>query len=354
MAFRNPFAQGPSQPTFRNPFTEDSISSIRQRQILTPQFEVDDYQPPQRDYEPSQADQYYKGYPDILNQNTPHLDAWKNYLQETPKMEDYKPGVMTRIAAALSGASAGMRDPSSGVKVANEINTGKYRNAIQDYATRGAGMKDLASMEDTDKNERVKALMAARTYGLDYQKYLADREHKEATAASGARSAEGGYMRGEAAKTDAATRAATTGGRWSDQEGGGAMWQTPSGATRTIPGKSVASGQLGVSRGNLGVSQGNLDVNRQNNALGQARFGWEIAGSPGKAPTGSPASPTAQRTAKEMAYDEFATMDKLKHLMTDDSGFWAPRADLTPAEREMIRKATELRVGEIVRGGGYR
>ena len=187
MPYKNPFAQvGPSQPSFRNPFTSDSISSIRQRNILTPSFQADDYQPPQDDGQ-SESDKYYRGYQDILNQPTPNLDNWKNYLQQTPQMEDYKPSGWTRFAAALSGGAAGMRDPAAGVKVANNANMTRYRNAIQDYATRGAGLKDLASMEDTDKNERVKALQLARTYGLDYQKYLADKQLKESQAASGAR-----------------------------------------------------------------------------------------------------------------------------------------------------------------------
>jgi len=268
-------------------------------------------------------------------------------------MEDYKPGVMTRIAAALSGASAGMRDPSSGVKVANEINTGKYRNAIQDYATRGAGMKDLASMEDTDKNERVKALMAAREHGLKYQQFLADKANKEATAASGAMSARGGLLRGEAAVTDAATRQGTAGGQWVPQEDGSMQWITPTGAPRSVSGKSVQSGQLGVSRTNAATGQGQLGVSQANSDREGARFGWEIAGSPGKAPTGTNLGPNAQRTAKELAYDEFATMPKLKGLMTNASGYWAPRPDLTPQEQAVIDNAVRLRTGEILRGGGY-
>ena len=148
--------------------------------------------------------------------------------------------------------------------------------------------------------------------------------------------AKGGYMRGQAAVTEAATRAATAGGRWSDQEDGGAVWQTPSGATTRIPGKSIASGHLGVSPEISATGQGQLDVGRQNSALGQARFSWDVAGQPGARKTGSVPSPNAQKTAKEMALDQLATMPKLKGYLTNANGYWEQRTDLTPIEKQTL------------------
>lgn len=120
-----------------------------------------------------------RGYDDEimgLMKPSPGLLAYKEYLNTTPKREDYAPSGWTRAAAGLSGLSAGMRDAGQGIKVAQGINESGYRNALQDFATRGSGLKETADIEQDDRANQVKVLQQARAMGLDYDKLQFERD----------------------------------------------------------------------------------------------------------------------------------------------------------------------------------
>lgn len=102
---------------------------------------------------------------------TPALDEYRSFLQNSPNSEDYKPNWMTRIAAGLSGAAAGFRNPGEGVKVAQDINRSKYDYALKDYYSKAAPLKEAAGIEREGMQDRVKALLEGRKTQMDYLDY---------------------------------------------------------------------------------------------------------------------------------------------------------------------------------------
>ncbi len=142
-----------------------------------------------------------RGYDDeimSLMQPSPGLLAYKEYLSTTPNREDYKPSGWNRAAAAMGGFSAGLKDAGQGIHVAQTMNETPYRNALEDFATRGHGLKETAGIEQDDRANQVKVLQQARAMGLDYDKLMLEEKKFGVTSKQGQEKIDIDRMRAEA------------------------------------------------------------------------------------------------------------------------------------------------------------
>lgn len=96
-------------------------------------------------------------------------EALMEYIASQPKREDYQLGKWGKVGAALTAAAAGFNNPTEGVRLGTELRDRPYTNAMQDYATKGSGLKLAADLESD-------------LYGkdLDYQKMFHDWQDKAA------------------------------------------------------------------------------------------------------------------------------------------------------------------------------
>jgi len=102
---------------------------------------------------------------------TPALDTYRNYLNQSPQAEDYRPGKWDRLAAGLGGIAAGLRNPAEGIKVAQGMNRSKYDTALRDYYAQAAPLKEAAGIERESQQDRMKTLIDAQKQRQDYLNY---------------------------------------------------------------------------------------------------------------------------------------------------------------------------------------
>lgn len=138
-------------PQDPNPEYADSSANM----FHVPRITMGDYQ------QSSPQDDFLSGLSKYANQPSPSMDAYREYLKKTPDMNDYKPNWMTRIAAGLSGAAAGYRDPAKGIETAMKINRSGYDSALADYATHGKTLGEAAKLESDDQDNILKYYMQA-------------------------------------------------------------------------------------------------------------------------------------------------------------------------------------------------
>jgi hypothetical protein len=99
-------------------------------------------------------------YNGLANQaNGPAMSAYMQYLQTgAPKEENYKPSKMRRLAAALSGAAVGFRDPAGGIAAAQSINNIPYEQELRKHDTREKQLRAAAGIEENLMQHRINAL----------------------------------------------------------------------------------------------------------------------------------------------------------------------------------------------------
>ena len=100
--------------------------------------------------------------------------AYRAHLDRMPNREDYQPGIMGRIGAALAGGAAGWKDPMEGVKVGKTLHDMKYNNAIDNYSMQGAGLKEAADLENQDMDNKMKYINDYRTRAIAQAKQADD------------------------------------------------------------------------------------------------------------------------------------------------------------------------------------
>lgn len=179
---RPPVQERPS-PTFDTGFISPSGGRDMMNRIRTPL---------------SSDEQYQDEFSRLYGQPGPAIQAYRQHLDALPNREDHKPGWMTRIASALSGMSAGYRDPGEGIRVAQDLNSSGYNSALQDYANKGAGLRERAGMEQEELEARIKALHNARAMGLKYDEFELKRLEAERRHGVNQQNADTQRMRAEA------------------------------------------------------------------------------------------------------------------------------------------------------------
>lgn len=137
-----------------------------------------DYAPKQ----PSQSEQYMSGMRDLYGSH-PALDQYSQYLKQAPRPEDYQPSKWERLAAGLSGMSAGFRDPAKGVATALSLNRSRYTTAMEDYQNMAKPMAEAANLERLGISDKAKFMMDVND--LNYkQQQLQRQQHVDQETAN--------------------------------------------------------------------------------------------------------------------------------------------------------------------------
>lgn len=108
----------------------------------------------------------------------------REVLGGAPLRENYQPGKLTRLAAGLSGMSAGYKDAGKGITTAMGVNETPWRNAYDDYTSGVERLGKGAALEGDEGDYRVKQMMLARSMGLDAAKLEQQRNYQTQTAAT--------------------------------------------------------------------------------------------------------------------------------------------------------------------------
>jgi hypothetical protein len=108
--------------------------------------------------------------------SSPLMNQYMQYLAGYPRPEQYQPGKLDRLTAALSGFSAGWRDPGAGVGIARNILERPYEQAKELYELRGKGLGQAAQLEATQawRDEQIQV----RREAIERQRQ-ADRERED-------------------------------------------------------------------------------------------------------------------------------------------------------------------------------
>lgn len=207
----------------------------------------------------SDASMFYDEIRRVQNENSPGLSAYRAALQNVPQSQDYRPSGWTRVAAGLSGLSAGLKDAGRGIQVAQDLNRSDYANAMEEYSSRLGTLQEQAKLEEADKRSRLEAIYKAGDLGMNYLKYLQSVKHEQAQDAASTRSADARVMSAEAAKEAAAKKTYD----YQPVVGGYvAINRNDPNDRIPIQAQTLQEAQLKVAQGNLDVARGNLAVNQ--------------------------------------------------------------------------------------------
>lgn len=87
--------------------------------------------------------------------NRPQRTELESLIKNEPKREDYQPNKMTRLGAILGGISAGFKDPTKGVELAQSMRDRPYSEAMDAYERRMKNVSALAGLEGQDLNNTI-------------------------------------------------------------------------------------------------------------------------------------------------------------------------------------------------------
>lgn len=308
----------------RNPF-----ETIRLRNILggtpppRPTFEGGGIMPRRNPIQEPQSDaeRYFDEMDRIQNTVGPGIQRYREALNQVPNRADYKPGVFTRIAAALSGFGAGVRDPGAGIAVARSINEQPFHNAMTDYSDRLDTLKAGADIEQEETNSKLKYLQQARALGLKYDEYELKRLETEARMRNESVNAGSNRMRAEAyAKAQGRPRH-----QYRDTEQGILEINEDTGEQRIIPANTIAAGQLGVNRKNAATNAANSanSVRRTNiyerSEADASRRGWTGLSIRNRQAQNTGLTPTQQRGASIAALREMMNDEAFRDFIEIDA-----------------------------------
>jgi hypothetical protein len=202
--------------------------------------------------------------------------AYREHIGMMPKQEDYAPSRGRRLGGALAAAAAAYKNPQAGAAIGEQIVGAPYRNAVESWQMKGAGLKEQADIESQDVKSQIEYIkriqeqqQKQREYDLNVRKVDIDEE--QANTNRQYRQAQIEDMKDNGWKED------------HDPQGNLILYH-PDGRMRnmgpTIAGRQQADRERGTdatvynaqtSRGQLGVAQGNLGMRGQefNYKMGQ-------------------------------------------------------------------------------------
>lgn len=94
---------------------------------------------------------------------TPVSDEYEQELSDVPRREDYKPNLMSKIAAGLVGGAEGMsRGAGAGVQAGQEVMNRGYVNALREHGARVGALKERAGLEGARGSRRLDLLKERR------------------------------------------------------------------------------------------------------------------------------------------------------------------------------------------------
>jgi len=195
-------------------------------------------------------------------------NAYREHIGKMPTQEQYAPSQTRRIGGALAAAAGAFNDPRAGAAIGEQIIGAPYRNALESWQMKGAGLKEQADIESQDVKSQI-----------EYIKRIQEQQQQERQERRDIRRLDIDEMR---ARTDQTYRQAmidnmATQG-WQSMVGadGNRILYKPGEPTQNLGpdiagrtaanaerGTNIRAGQLGVAQGNLGVAQANLGMRGQ-------------------------------------------------------------------------------------------
>lgn len=95
--------------------------------------------------------------------------AYREHLNKLPTQQEYAPSNLRRFGGALAAAAGSFNDLKSGLAVGEKIIDAPYRTALEDWQTKGAGLKAQADIEQDDVKGQI-----------EYIKMIRDQQRNEA------------------------------------------------------------------------------------------------------------------------------------------------------------------------------
>lgn len=310
----------------------------------------------QPDEPQDEGSRYYDEMTRLQDTMGPGLKAYKEYLTQLPQREDYKPSVWTRVAAGLSGMSAGFRNPAEGIKTAQDLNMSNYRNAMIDYANKGKGLAEQANMEQDELDSKIKALQNARAMGLKYDEFKLKQLEAERKNQVDRMNAGANVRRADAAWATANKKDYIG----TPQQDGSTLYTNKSDPNDKVlvGGKSVAAGQLGVARGNLANSVRRTDIFDRSERDANNRGWTSLSIQNERAKNGLNShipTPNEQQDATDNALREMSKdPDFSDFITTDAQGYPDYVADDGTEEYKIFLDALKAKTDEIIAGGRRR
>jgi hypothetical protein len=107
--------------------------------------------------------------------------AYREHLNQMPTREAYAPSQTRRIGGALAAAAGAFNNPKMGAEIGEQIIGAPYRNALESWQMKGAGLSEQADMEQKDIKGQIEYIkriqdqqQAERDYGLKERSTAAD------------------------------------------------------------------------------------------------------------------------------------------------------------------------------------
>jgi len=114
--------------------------------------------------------------------------AYREHLGKLPTREEYAPSQTRRIGGALAAAAAGFNDVKTGLAIGDQITNAPYRNAMESWQNKGAGLSEQAQMESQDVKSQIEYIKRiqeqqreARTEARDTRRLDIDEENANTT-----------------------------------------------------------------------------------------------------------------------------------------------------------------------------
>lgn len=116
---------------------------------------------PEDEYEDDIYADIINRYRGVLNREQPALQKFRDFSRSVPRREDYQPGFMGKLAAALAGFGVGMSNPQAGYETARSHVELPYKRALENFDIDRQLLGEEADFERQDRANQLK--------GLDYE-----------------------------------------------------------------------------------------------------------------------------------------------------------------------------------------
>jgi len=190
--------------------------------------------------------------------------AYREHIGKMPTMEEYAPSKTRRFGGALAAAAASFNDPRQGAIIGEKIIDAPYRNALESWQMKGAGLKEQADIEQDDVKGQIEYIKMIRDqqknqrdYDLNVRKVDIDEEQATTNRLYREAQIENMQQQGWVKDVDAQGNTVMINPRTNEQKNFGPSIEGRK-VANTERGTDIAGFNAQTSRGQLGVSQGNL------------------------------------------------------------------------------------------------
>lgn len=97
----------------------------------------------------------------LYDNPSPALDAYRQHMMAMPQRDQYKPGIMGRITAGLTGAAEGLsHGAGAGMAASKKIMDDPYNTALEDYSNKGSVLGKMADIEGAETGRKMSYIKA--------------------------------------------------------------------------------------------------------------------------------------------------------------------------------------------------